>query len=132
MKVETAIALIGTLVYKPGWTIEAVDHRHRHEDCIKIQVTYPAKRSERELASRGYPDDIDDGARASFVVLVGDIQEDCELYRRLLDCILSIEEHEAREFLRIKPSYWAPFHPHLIDGMKRWGSPDRDLLFGAA
>lgn len=34
--------------------------------------------------------------------------------------LMVIEEHEMREFLRIAPTYWAPFHPHHTDGIRRW------------
>lgn len=129
MRVESALHLIAELAYKPGWKFEAVDYRNRFEDAVMVKVTYPAQRSEREEAAEGYPTEI--APYASFVFVVGDCNE-VTLYRRILEVIMKIELHEAREFLRVSGTLWAPFHPHRIDGMKRWGDMENDLLFGVA
>ena len=128
MKVPTAIALIANLVYKPGWTMETEDYSHRHEDGVKVTLCCDTYRSEREEAEEGYPSPI--RPRASFCILVGDLETDVDLYRALMDKIIEYEVHEAREFLRVKPTLWAPFHPHKADGQKRWGNPAADLAFG--
>lgn len=130
MFVQTAIDLIDQTVYKPGWTFEATDHTKRYEGTVCVKVTYPAQMSEREEAPAGYPTPIT--PYAEFPIVVADVDEPTDLYRRLLDVILAIEEHEAREFLRIRPTFWAPFHPHTVDGMRRWGYPGQDLHFGLA
>jgi len=124
MDVPTALDLINALVYKPGWRIFASDHRERFESTILVRIDYPCHRSERELAP-DYTEVIT--AHATFPIVVGDCQEGCDLYRRIIDAIIAIEVHEAREFLRVQPTLWAPFHPHHIDGMKRWGTMEEDL-----
>lgn len=130
MHVLTAIRLVEATIYKPGWTFTPEDHSDRFEASILVHVIYPAQNSDREQAPE-YPTPISGGARASFPILVGDVPDEVELYRRLLGAILRIEEHEAREFFRAGPTLWAPFHPHNIGGMHRWGAGvDRDLTFG--
>jgi hypothetical protein len=64
--------------------------------------------------------------------MLADCREDTDLYRKLAYAILEIEEHEMREYFRISPTFWAPFHPHQYDGMKRWGKYHEDLKFGLA
>lgn len=145
MEVDSAVTLINQLIYKPGWTFFAEPHTPRFEGAVQVHVTYPAldsgSNSNPEAWQSGYTEEIEGGARANFPILVGDADDAETVYRRLLNCVLEIEEHEAREFLRVQPTGWAPFHPHRIEGMRRWaGSPDRradqplchDLQFGLA
>lgn len=129
MLVTSAVELLNRVVYKPGWEIEAIDHTDRFESAVKVCIRYPAQASERIEAADGYPRTIQ--ARMSCVMLVGGM-DDTALYRALLAKIIEIEVHESREFLRVLPTYWAPFHPHREDGMARWGSPEQDLMFGLA
>lgn len=132
MRVETAIALINDVIYRPGWEISATDARHRFENAVRVEIHYPAEETSRERAlDPAGPYREENRPRAAFYLMVGDC-DDISLYRRLLDRFLEIEQHEAREYLRVRPSGWAPFHPHQADGMARWGDPERDLMFGAA
>jgi hypothetical protein len=126
---ESAVELISALCYKPGWSLSATDCTHRHEGAVVVHVSYPAYPSERDQAAAGYPGP-EQKLRANFPLLVGDCDDDVELYRRVLGVLLEVETHEAREFLRVRPTWWAPFHPHRIDGMRRWGTPEQDLRFG--
>lgn len=116
MLISTAIELVSQLVYKPGWNFAAEDHTRRFEGSILLRIDYHAYASERKEAPE-YLREID--TYATFPLVVRDCDA-IDLYRAVLACILEIEEHEAREFLRIEPTMWAPFHPHNIDGMKRW------------
>lgn len=129
MRVESAIELINSLVYKPGWKITAEDHRNRFEGAVKVRIDYPARDSKTEDAPLGYPHEIQ--TYASFPMIVEDC-DDTAVYRRIVAALIDIETHEIREFLRVAPTYWAPFHPHRIDGMKRWGDTVGDLKFGIA
>lgn len=137
MNIKSAIALVNQLVYKPEWAFEAVDHSNRFEGSIKVKITYPALNSNRDQACDGYPQMITTYAEFPMVVANCD---DSSLYRQIANAIVKIEEHEMREFLRVLPTYWAPFHPHRIDGMKRWNTTDHvaadqvtpDLQFGIA
>lgn len=137
MNVDSAILLVANLVYKPDWLFEATDHTNRFEGSIKVKITYPALNSNRDQASVCYPEQITTYAEFPMVVANCD---DSSLYRQIANAIVKIEEHEMREFLRVQPTYWAPFHPHRIDGMKRWNTTDHiaadqvtpDLQFGVA
>lgn len=129
MEVCTAVALINNLVYKPGWEISAESHEKRFQGCIKVKLVCPTFQSERNDAPEyGTPVN----APAQFALIVDNMTTDEELYREVIKIIMKFEEHEAREFLRIKPTMWAPFHPHRADGMTRW-NPDtvfEDLKYG--
>jgi len=135
MNVASAVELINnSLVYKPGWTFTATDHTNRFEDTIVVRVDYPALNSNRDQAADGYQQEIQ--TYASFPLVVRDCTDE-DLFFQVLTAIGKIELHEAREFLRLKPTMWAPFHPHNVDGMKRWSvrTGDRmvdDLQFGIA
>lgn len=133
MDIQSAIALVEQVVYKPGWQFTATDHTKRFEGTICLRVDYVAQETSREMAAEGYPQN--NAPYASFPIIVRDL-DTVGLYGEILKIILEIEEHEAREFLRIKPTFWAPFHPHQIDGMKRWAQQETitnvrpDLQFG--
>lgn len=135
METASAIELVHNVIYKPGWTFTARDHTKRFESTIVVRVDYPARNSNRDQAAVGYPQEIT--TYAEFPLVVKD-RTDEDLYAALLDIIMSIEEHEAREFLRVRPTDWAPFHPHRATGMRRWaarkGNTDllADLQFGIA
>lgn len=134
MNVESAVRLVNQLVYKPGWLITATDHSMRFEGTICVRFEYPAIETGRGNAELGYPEDV--RPYANFPMIVADCTDE-DLYYRILCKIREIEIHEARETLRVQPTYWAPFHPHQIDGMRRWaertgGSIEDDLRFGIA
>lgn len=163
MLVSTAIDLIrDSLVYKPGWEFEAEDGTSRFEGSVKLTIHYPCPDSNRDRAGLGYPDTEpcarllpsgaevpagtptlrpDGKARASFALMVGDVQDVRSLYHLITCAIMQIEEHEMREFLRVRPSFWAPFHPHKEDGIRSWAEvtgqefrhvQSADLHFGLA
>lgn len=132
MLVDSAIQLIGQLTYKPGWTFEPEDHTNRFEGSVKVKISYPANDTSREDAREGYPNPIP-VTYAVFSFGVSNL-DDIQLYREIANCIMEIECHEMREFLRVSPTFWAPFHPHQLDGMRRW-NPDtvkQDFQFGIA
>ncbi len=120
--------LVNLIIYRPGWTIAATDHQNRYEGAIKVRIDYPAQSTDREEARGGYTHEIT--TYATFPIIVADCPDETALYRRVIDAILKIEAHEAREYFRVQPTYWAPFHPHRIDGMRRWGDAESDLVFG--
>jgi hypothetical protein len=128
MLTETAVKLINdTVAFLPGWTVKAKDFTSRHEGCICLYVSYPGRESNRPEAMDGYP--VQNEPRATFLLQVAEL-DDIGLHKAVLDRLIEFITHEFREFYRVKPSYWSPFHPHSIDGMRRWGDADRDLQFG--
>lgn len=129
MRLETALELMANITYRPGWTFEASDYTNRFEGALCVKVVYPAPETGRANWANGYAEQIN--ARAAFAIFFHDCRNAEELYRRIFCQIITvIELHEAREIFRIKPTGWAPFHPHTIDGMTRWGVPNEDLAFG--
>ena len=130
MECESACRLINDLIiYEPNWKITATDHTNRFEGTIVIRIDYPARNTNRDQADGGYANPI--MTYASFTIVAHECSDMTELYRQVLQRILLIHEHEAREYFRIHPTNWAPFHPHRLDGMKAWGNPASDLQFGA-
>jgi hypothetical protein len=123
VNITSAIALIGGIIYRPDWLFEAVDHSNRFEGSIRVKITYPALNTNRDQAADGYPQEIT--TYAEFPLIVANC-DDISLYRKIANAIIEIETHEMREYLRVSPTMWAPFHPHRIDGMKRWNATDSD------
>lgn len=131
MECSTAIELINILVYLPAWKFTATDNTKRFEGCVKVRIDYPAQMSERAEAPLGYPTAM--MTYAEFKIMACECPDETTLYRRLFDdCIMRIHRHEGREFLRVTPTFWAPFHPHKAEGMRRYGDPNGDLNFGVA
>lgn len=126
MEVTSACTLINNLVFWPDWSFEAVDHTNRFEGTIVVKINYPARQTERAQAPE-YPTEI--RTYATFPIVVSDLDE-VELCRVMIQQICCIHEHETREALRVQPTMWAPFHPHRVDGMRRWGDVAGDLRFG--
>ena len=128
MDVESAIKVVNELIYKPGWQFTATDHTNRFANSIKVRISYPARNSNRECAPL-YLEEIETYATFAFNVEQLDAIGIC---REMLSALIEIETHEAREFLRFPDSLDAPFHPHNLDGMLRWGNVQRDIQFGIA
>lgn len=139
MEVESAMALINDLTYFPGWEFEVSDHCKRFEGSVTVKVTYPSFETNRKEASEGFP--VENHPYATFPLMVHGMTAE-DLYYAMGHILMSIYEHEMREALRVKPTFWAPFHPHRIDGIKRWTKARKhakkwrmqmpDLQFGIA
>jgi hypothetical protein len=86
MRVDTALTLINEgLTYHPGWVVCAEDWTHRFEDTVRVTVYLTeARLSERE----NFPDFTRQadppGARARFLLTVGDVADAAELVFRLV------------------------------------------------
>ena len=110
----------------PNWSFMATDHTNRFEDAVRVRVEFPARASEREEAAKGYPTEFCNHVEFPMIVA------NCNTADELLFCIiinvlLRLQLHEMREFLRLKGTYWAPFHPHRHDGISRWAQMVRSL-----
>lgn len=128
MNTDTAISLVEGLIFKPGWLLEAHDFSDRFEDTVCVTLSCDTYRFNRADAAEGYQFQM--RPQAKFLIMVGHMSDDCDLYRALIEKIIDFETHEIREALRVKNTLWAPFHPHKVDGMLRWGNPQHDLLYG--
>lgn len=131
MNVNQALQLInGCITYKPDWSIKATDYTRRFMDAIKVRVEYRVPDTDIKWAPN-YGHIID--TYAEFVIPLGTCNNAPTLYKRVFDCLLSVEEHESREFFSVNgTAYHKPFHPHTTDGMETWGTPTSDMLFGVA
>jgi hypothetical protein len=133
MEIRSAIDLINDQVaYKDGWEFEAVDHSARFEGCVQVKLTFPVTTSERQDRRSGRSEPFVN--RVTFPLVVADLDFD-GLLRAVFGLIVRVEVHEAREFFRIRPTFWAPVHPHRVDGMVRgeaWGvsSAQECLTYG--
>jgi hypothetical protein len=136
MQVNTAIELVNSLVYFPRWKFTATDHTARFEGTILVRIDYPAYNTDRENARQNYDEEI--MTYATFPIIATTCDDVEHLLRKVMNALAKIYQHEAREALRVLPTYWAPFHPHNIDGMRRWRTSDHvcdediitDLQFG--
>lgn len=130
MEVPIALNLLEQVCYKPDWLLTATDHTNRFEGTVMVRIDYTAFNTNRDKAREGYPEFIH--TYAQFPLIVGDIENEDELWMRVLGAFIAIETHEAREFLRLRnQDFRAPFHPHRIDGMNKWPTdPMTDLQFG--
>lgn len=119
MQVSTAVELIHTLIFFPGFEFKAADHTDRFEGSVRVRVEYDAWNTNRETVTDGhYTEQI--RTYAEFPIMVEDVADEHVLYRRLMGCLMRLYEHEAREALRVRGTQWAPFHPHRVGGMRRW------------
>lgn len=119
MEAHEASKLINSLGLKPGWTVKARPWSERHESSVLMEFNFPA-------ADSSYPPeykiDIPGGVVVTKAIMVGDCKTWDEVLRKVLTCVLDIEAHEWREFLRLgaEHDHHAPFHPHTDYGMLRW------------
>lgn len=144
MQVASAVDYINgeSFVYKPGYTFVAQSYEYRMQGAILLTITFNALSTDRHDARDGYKVMLEPLV-TTFVVHVHDCKSDDDLLFQVLRCLIDLETHEAREFLRKRPTYSAPFHPHRHDAMIRWaeknnlrdkdGAPDisHDLNYGA-
>ncbi len=129
MLVESAVAIINNgIVFFPGWTVHAEDFTARHEGAVALHIEGTSWETNRPEAMAGFPEI--NHPRVVRIIQVADLNDDISLHRVVLQQFIDFFIHEAREAYRVQPTGWAPFHPHQIDGMKRWGRPEDDLTYG--
>lgn len=141
MNVETACQLFNDLEFKRNgheYRIKA-EPFPRFEDAIVLTIDYPVIDSSRHNWDVPIGEVQSDGKKKElfyvstrWVILAGCCDDALALYREFLDKIAIIDSHEAREALRVKSTRWAPFHPHRVGGMQRWGDVNGDIQFGLA
>jgi hypothetical protein len=122
------------LAFAPGWTVTAEDATNRFEETICVRFVIAVPNTDREHAPE-YKVPVAGGARSAWPIYVGDITDPAELIGRVLDAAVENVTHELRETARLAPTWWAPFHPHRADGIRRWSErtgrhPSADYLFG--
>jgi hypothetical protein len=131
MRTEHAIEFINNqLCFIPGWEISAESYEKRFQGMLLCHYKFPAQNSNQNLAPT-YEQEIPGKNHVTLKLEVGDARTFMEVYERVLRQIITIQTHEAREFLRIAPDWVAPFHPHKVYGMQRWGDVKGDLDYNA-
>jgi hypothetical protein len=127
MDAQRAAELINGISYRPGWKIEA--HYLPGLPFVLVQAYVRTVNSNRELALKGYPEEIVLGPDTIIDAELYATPED--LYRRILDWIIGLEVHEAREFFRVGDDMDAPFHPHREECQRAWERTARDVSVSA-
>lgn len=133
MDVTSAVATINYgIVFFPGWEITSEDYTARHENAVKVIVDYAAQ----DFSQKNAPDYVNGvesstgKAHAEFIIDASECDDPVSLYRKVLEGLLRIVTHEAREAFRVSPSWWGPFNPHMSDGQRNWGDRQGDWAFG--
>lgn len=137
MQVESAVDYVngGSFVYKPGYVFFAQSYEYRLQGTILLTISFDALSTDRVDAKEGYKK-ILEPLHTTFVIQVKECRSDDDLLYQILTKIIELETHEAREFLRKRPTYSAPFHPHRVECMERYceksgRSVNDDINYGA-
>jgi hypothetical protein len=117
---DQAIRIIKQLHYKPGWTFEI--RPYPFVDELIITMNFETFDTNVRYAP-DYRQTIRPGP--TFTLRPSDFNTRRELEDHLMNTIIELEVHEAREaFKRREPSaeygYVAPYHPHRADGDMAW------------
>ncbi|MFF1469118.1 hypothetical protein [Streptomyces mirabilis] len=124
MNEQRAIELIKGISYRPGWKITA-EPMVPGLPFVVVQAYIDTVNTNREQAIKGYPQKIVLGPDTVIDASLYATPED--LYRRILDWIIGLEVHEAREFFRVGTDMQAPFHPHREECERAWERTAREV-----
>jgi hypothetical protein len=123
MKTQEAIDLVNSTIFRPGWQITARHYAYGYGYSPgKIEVHYRT-----ETVDTSYPST--SGEYTVPRTIANENVHDVEgktgdqLLRAILSDVRKMDEHEDREFLRVRQgngSWEAPFHPHTNEGDRRW------------
>lgn len=131
MDFYTARRLAAHITFRPDWTIKFIDPRNMglmalfHPDAdrhpggaqfIVISVSYMALDTDDLHLPVERMRQRDSGSNR--MIRIDDIDTAAQFYPRVLAVLLSISEHEDREFFRVDGV--APYHPHRPDGERAW------------
>jgi hypothetical protein len=124
MRIEQAVAFVNDLVFRPGWKISARpsypmrggDWQAGAWDRIMVTLRVETVDTNQEHAPEYRKAKI---IEHDFEVIIPQLDEDDLLYE-VLRGIADLNDHEDREFLRQRSKdYYAPLHPHKMDGQLR-------------
>jgi hypothetical protein len=123
MNTQEAIDLVNSTTFRPGWKISARAYPYSWSPGdTRIEVHYRT-----ETVDTSYPDA--SGRYTRRIELANKNVHDVEgktgdqLLRAILNDVHRMDEHEDREFLRVRQgdgSWKAPFHPHTDEGDRKW------------
>jgi hypothetical protein len=120
MNSNAAAAFINNVSFRPGWRFTA-DPVHWHGEAVYLTVTIKTVDSSSITASGTYARPVT-LQPIDTALDVSDLDEDGILLR-LLEIAHLIDEHEDREFIKVRradDTWDAPFHPHTASGNARW------------
>ena len=109
MDPRQARALIANVTYKPTWFLSTTIE----SNMLVLKVDYVERNSNSEYAPN-YPNRTYNSLEFEFTTAELDTPE--QVYRKVLNCLLECEKHEATEFFKVGRSFDAIFHPHSDAG----------------
>ncbi len=133
---EQAAELIGSMIYKPGWTF-TTEPWNRFENTLLLHIGLQIPNFNAEFAP-DYAGPLMTVDR-KFPLCYGLCDDPDTLLYQITEAIMAIEAHELREAMRVpdgRGNWHAPFHPHNLATMQAWaarsGEPVlADLAFDA-
>jgi hypothetical protein len=130
MRTQEAIHAINDAIWRPGVQVRATPYQPLgyelpgYTSLIMVEVIF-------DTYDSSYVNDAGDYTRKAKIapeglVDVRELTEETLLYR-VLQMVGEAQEHEDREFLRVRRNgqWTAPFHPHNRDGQQLWDSQGR-------
>lgn len=121
---EQALELIRSVVYKPGWNIVNLA---LSGTVISGEIVFIVQDSDKEIAPLYQR--VISNAR-TFDIDTRRVGNEVQLLRALLLEFGWLEDHERDEFFKVRlpdGTYYAPFHPHRADGIRRAEGKDIPL-----
>ena len=126
MRGSEAVRQIRNTAFKPGWEYQAVPF---HDDLVMVDLFI-------DTVDTSYPDA--DGICRRKTRIVGGTKvldvsglTETGLCFELLKLALDADEHEDREFLKVRQpdgSWYSPLHPHTPEGNRAWNDHLRKLV----
>jgi len=113
METSEAVKFINGVTLMPGWSVTATD-AYPLPGTVHITCMVDTVNSNRDMALRNYPQNLTIAPDA--LIDVARIADAEQLYYELFGWVLSLMEHELREFFRGGATLRAPFHPHRPEG----------------
>lgn len=118
MRASDAARLVNETAFHPDWQIVARE-AWMYGNQIAVQFRCATYDSSDVTQDGQYSRRIVIGPSVTFDVT--DMDDETLLYT-VLDCKAQVQQHEDREFLRVRTGrrWHAPFHPHNTDGKILW------------
>jgi hypothetical protein len=117
MRAREAVEQIRNTIFKPGWTIEAEEYGY---DLVYVRFKIDTVDTSYNRPDGTFWKPITVAPDTVFSVARMD---ETQLSWRLLQLALEVDEHESREFFKVRQpdgSWAAPFHPHTASGERQW------------
>jgi hypothetical protein len=126
MRAAVAISAVNGATWRPGLHVVAMPDTFLSSDYIRVEVIFDTYDSSIVNDAGEYTRRIK--VAPVFDVNVKYFETEDELLFKVLSLVREAQEHEDREFLRVRrpdKTGWrwtAPFHPHNESGQRLWDS----------